>query len=525
MKYLKVLFITLIGIFFSHCSNNIDEILITEVESGWQKCLINDNFLANEKLSENEILFVAKKFASNNLFSTLNKNIRSAPNLDIDNFFPLLSEEGQTLAYVVNFKGGGYNIVSATQKYAPIIGFSEKGSIQKDYEDRNPSFAFWLNFLKEDILYQINKKNDSDSIAIKNRLQWRAYESAALTNSSSLVSTDKDHRYWYNQERYKTMEGQTTGYRMSEDLQKFREIMRSDYENGPKLSTSEMEHLIKTNTAMESEYSRAGLWQPSAYFWTEYYNEQKIYDKKNLIETRWQQGYPYNILNPLKNEIVDNLEKDKHQPIGCVTIAVSQILNFHKHPQILERLQAMSIKTLNVNWSKTNIASLNDTTLLDIPQLLRFVNQGVFTKNGDNGSSSNITNAKDFFDINEYLTYQYDGARVDKMIEEVKAGRPVYVRGINSNNIGHAFICDGYKAVQQQLYIELIATNSPYVQNYSSNPYYKFKTARGSKITTDEYLGFNWGWGSSAWVIKPSNQPIDFSTFNNDIKLLTIQKR
>ena len=103
----------------------------------------------------------------------------------IDNVLPLLSDDNQTLAYAVNFKGGGYNIVSATQKYSPIIGFSEKGSIQQDYREENPGLAFWLDFLKGDIVYQINKNDDSDSIAIMNRMLWREYEAVALSEKNN----------------------------------------------------------------------------------------------------------------------------------------------------------------------------------------------------------------------------------------------------------------------------------------------------------------------------------------------------
>lgn len=524
MKLFKLLFITLSGIFLSYCSDNIDDQFINVPQDSRSNYVIEDDFLTNEKLSENEARFVAETFTSGNLFSTSGRITRSTHNVEVDNILPLLSEKDETLAYAVNFKGGGYNIVSANQKYSPIIGFSEKGSIQQDYRDKNPAFAFWMDFLKEDILCQINKKDSSDSIAIRNRMLWREYEAAAITDRSSAnVTTTKNHWYWYNKIRLAAMDGPFTSPNalMSEDLQRFCDIVQTDYENRNNLSSGEVNHLTTANTALKSEYSRAGLSQPPANFWTEYNKGYNEYNIENMVQTVWHQDSPYNILNPIKTS-----DEGKHQPAGCVTIAVAQMLNFHKHPQTLRRISDMiNIETLDVDWTKTNIYSLNDPTLLDIPRLIRFVNQGVFTNNGDNSSSSNIDKAKNFFDLNQYSTHQYNGRYIDKVIEEVKAGRPTYMRGVDNGGEGHAFICDGYRAVKRQLSIELTTTNSTYVGDFASSPYYIYRTSVGSRMVTQEYLGFNWGWGYSNWVIIPSNNPIDFSSFNNDIKILTIQKK
>lgn len=523
MKNLRLLLLVLSGMLLTYCNDNIDEQLINVAQNSEQNYVIEDNFLKNEKLSENEVKFIAETFTSSNLLSTFGVYTRTANKVIIDNVLPLLSDDNQTLAYAVNFKGGGYNIVSATQKYSPIIGFSEKGSIQQDYREENPGLAFWLDFLKGDIVYQINKNDDSDSIAIMNRMLWREYEAVALLEKNTSVTTSiKDHWYWYNKKRLEAMDGSFTSSLklMSEDLPRFREIVQTDYDNHNNLSTGEMNHLISTNTALKSEYSRAGLSQPTAYFWTEYYKGSNDYDIGNLIKTKWHQDYPYNILNPLKTN-----SDTEHQPAGCVTLAVAQVLNFYKHPQTLYRKNGIFLSSLDVDWNKTDITSLSDPNLLDIPTLIRFVNQGVFTENGDNGSSSNIDDAQSFFNRNQYTTHRYDGRDISRMISEIKAGRPVYVRGSNNSGEGHAFICDGYRAIKRHLYIELSTTNDTYVKDYVTNPYFIYKTSEGSRITSQEYLGFNWGWGYSSWVIIPSNSPIDFNGFNNIIKLLTIEKQ
>lgn len=535
MKYFKLLLIILSGLFFSYCSDNIDEGVISESKNAENQFVIQDDFLTNENLTEDEIRFVAQTFTANNPLTESNAATRVKRSTDIKNIFPILSDGQQILAYAVNFKGGGYNIISANQKYAPIIGFAEEGSIEPDYRKKNPSFAFWLDFLEQDIICQKNKTDETDSVAINNRMLWQEYKAVAISsrNRKSLVATratTQDHRYWYNKERDWMMSGEasfTSSFNfMSEDLQRYNDMVRKDYGNQNYLSDGEKDALRRNNVAMKANYERAGLWAPSAYYWSEYFKGYNEYNTGELVKTKWHQGYPYNIQNPLKEGAVTPDNPDKYQPAGCVTIAVSQILNYHKYPQTLRRMEGgLSVKTLNVDWNKTNIISLSNPNLTDIPQLIRFVNQGVFTINGDNSSSSNITNAKNFFELNQYTVNQYDGRFYDKMITEVKAGRPVYVRGDNGKE-GHAFICNGYKNLEKRVTIELTSTNSLTVKDYSTNPYFIYKSSQGNRTATGEYFSFNWGWGgSSAWIIIPTNTPLDLQGFNNDIKILTIHKR
>lgn len=136
MKHIKLLLIALSSLLLVYCNDYIDEQLINEGQDSEQNYIIDNNFLTNEKLSENEVKFIAKTFTSSNLFPTSRTNTRTVNEREIDNILPILSNNNQTLAYAVNFKGGGYNIISANQKYSPIIGFSEEGSIQQDFREK-----------------------------------------------------------------------------------------------------------------------------------------------------------------------------------------------------------------------------------------------------------------------------------------------------------------------------------------------------------------------------------------------------
>lgn len=527
MKNLKLLLIVSLGFILS-CCNDINELLTEKTGAEEVIPTIPNEFLTNEILSENEAEFIAKTFTLSNILST--STTRTTRDLEIENVFPLLIENNQILAYAVNFKNGGYNIVSATQKYSPVIAFSEEGNIQPNYKDENPSLAFWLDFMKEDMLYQINKDNDSDSISINNRKLWKTYEAAALTNENISRTTTKDHRYWYSEERNKAYNMSFTdpASLMSEDLQRLSSIILTDYGNRNYLTNGEITDLKTANSALKSTYSRAGLNQSPAFFWNEYNKGYNKYNIEALVKTRWHQEWPYNLLNPLKNNAASSSNPNVlHQPLGCVAIAISQILNYYRYPQTLSRKDELVLKTLTMDWNKTNIVSLADSTLLDIPTLIRFINKGVFTKNGDNSSGSNVTRAKDFLELNGYSVRKYEGHNIGLLIAEIKANRPAYVEGFDAKKQGHAFICNGYKAVEKRVTLELTRTSSMQIKDFSSNPYYMWRKWEGDRIITEEYLSFNWGGGglNGVWIIRPANSAMDFHGFNNEVEILAINKR
>lgn len=528
MKTLKLLLIIFIGFILSYCTKDEGCLSIESIKTEEITHKLPDDFLTHERLSEDEVMFIARIFTMDNILSS--PSTRAIQNPEIESIFPLFIEKGQILAYAVNLKGGGYNIVSANQKYAPIIAFSEEGNIQPNYKDTNPSLAFWLDFMKEDMLYQIDKNDDSDSITINNSKLWSTYAAAALTQRNTLRTTTRDHRYWYTEERNKTYNMSFTdpASLMSEDLQRLSNIILTNYGNRQYLTNGEMTDLKNANTALKSTYSRAGLSQPPAYFWNEFQQGLNKYDRGALIKTRWHQEWPYNILNPLKNDAENSSNPSVlHQPIGCVATALSQILNYYQYPPTLVCKNGIKLETLTVDWKKTNVVSLSDTTKLEIPILMRFVNKGVLTENGDNGSSSTVTKATEFLELNNYSVKRYEGHNIGLLISEIKASRPVYVQGINAEKQGHSFICNGYKATEKKVVLELSKTSSMQIKDFSSNPYYIWRKWEGDRTITEEYLSFNWGGGGAngLWIIRPSNSTMDFHGYNNNIKILTINKK
>ena len=129
MKKLFLCITVLAGILFNSCTNTLDEVLVPDNTTNLsQESLAQSGFLTNETLSEDEIMFIGQMCA-NEQFPTS----RSSYSLEIADIHPFMTDGGRILAYAVNYKGGGYSIISANQKYYPVIAYSESGRIDTDY--------------------------------------------------------------------------------------------------------------------------------------------------------------------------------------------------------------------------------------------------------------------------------------------------------------------------------------------------------------------------------------------------------
>ena len=524
MKDLKVLLIGLSGILFTCCTNNLEEDLtqsVLPVTMQEQLQTYPDDFLTHENLSEDEIAFVAKVFAKDNLMPDADS--RAVTDKEVEEIFPFLIDGGRILAYAVNYQGGGYSIISATQKYTPIIAYGEEGKISPDWANEESGFTFWMGLMKEDMVCQLNKKDNADSTVININMLWSDYTAKAATitqYAANATLPEKSHSYWYSQERTKMMMASFTdpSHMMSEDLEEYRRAL-VNYKGGV-ISDSEMRNFQMQNTQIKLNYEKYGLPRSNvaSYFWNEYKKGYNIIDKGPLVQTRWHQDEPYNKFNPKRTD-----GKEGYQLLGCVTIAVAQILNYYKYPETLKRAPGF---LYDVDWSKTTDLSLPfNSPNEDIPRLLRFVNQGVFTDNGNTQSGSNIDKAKDFFDLNGYNTQKLDGLYLNRIEEEIKANRPVYVRGVDNDKNGHAFICCGYRETSLKMYIELKTTSSLDVKTYTTNPYWVSRAAEGSELMKEKEYCFNWGGGAyPTWVKKPLNAEINLNGYNNEVKILIIHK-
>ncbi|QTE23117.1 C10 family peptidase [Polaribacter cellanae] len=214
-----------------------------------------------------------------------------------------------------------------------------------------------------------------------------------------------------------------------------------------------------------------------------YYNKETVLntwaetiEKGPLLSTYWHQSLPY-------SKTIEKFE-GKDTKVGCVAIAVGQIMNYNRKNNLK-----------NYNWDKINV-NAEDGKLKtdDLPNFLRDVAEGVRMTYGTTESSSDFGKALSYFGKAGYSQrwYNYDYNIFKKFIDNNK---PIYISASNKRKgvyfiirwgwsyTGHAWVGDGYKIIKQME---------------------KVKVDRGNKggisyvnrvFSTSQYIHMNWGWG------------------------------
>lgn len=246
-----------------------------------------------------------------------------------------------------------------------------------------------------------------------------------------------------------------------------------------------------------------------------------------LLETTWNQNYPYNSLCP----VVNNGSSDSRYRayVGCVATAMAQILRYWKYPVKGNGSHSYSLTdaaagldtVFNVNFAdaiynydKMPASITSDSSAESIYEISKLgLHCGISVDMGYSGEGSGAQSAKvkdafvNYFKYNadsiNYLSRESfefrndnrttnpnyrDSAWVNIIINEIMNNRPVYYGGFSpygGQDAGHAFVCDGYR-------------------------------------DDSGFLHFNWGWGGSGdtWCnvytaqLKPSRSPQAGVTYN-----------
>lgn len=187
------------------------------------------------------------------------------------------------------------------------------------------------------------------------------------------------------------------------------------------------------------------------------------YQKKPAIAplcvTKWGYSDPYNRYTPIIDE--------QRTPPGCVAIAMAQIMNFYRYPEVghssISYRLTTTNETLSYNFDENPIDWDNINPIMSYPvleaakdavaRLLYMCGMSVRMKYSLTGSSSSLTKAQSaFIDI---FDYSYETRILDRawytneewediVYNELYNNRPVFYTGVSQQSGGHAFICDGY---------------------------------------------------------------------------------
>ena len=180
-------------------------------------------------------------------------------------------------------------------------------------------------------------------------------------------------------------------------------------------------------------------------------------DVPPFITSRWNQGYPYNEMCP-----VDPGGSGVHAVVGCVPVAMGQIMYYYRWPETgvgsysymdsTYGIQHVDFDSTIYKWNNMKASILTDNH--GIAELLYHL--GVSCDLVYGPDASGMYNHKAAYSLRTYFKYspqtQYifrDSTSLDwdsLIIAHLNRRMPLYYAGWSDPNImGHAFVCDGYQ--------------------------------------------------------------------------------
>ena len=162
-----------------------------------------------------------------------------------------------------------------------------------------------------------------------------------------------------------------------------------------------------------------------------------------LKELRWGQNAPYNSETPLDSE-------GKHSPVGCVPIAVSQILKYHQaavYKDVSGKIYTFTFDTWQPKWEEMRpYYAPQDSTAEETALTMMMVGLGLNARFGSDATSANLNKVKPFlcnnFGFHPSMQALYeapDSTIIPLVYRNIDQGMPCIVSWG-----GHAFIADGY---------------------------------------------------------------------------------
>jgi hypothetical protein len=216
-----------------------------------------------------------------------------------------------------------------------------------------------------------------------------------------------------------------------------------------------------------------------------------------LLQTTWDQNWPYNSLCP-----TDNQGPGNHVYAGCGATTMGQIMKFWAHPT--QGIGSHSythatygIQSANFGATTYNYASMPNslwfTANTQISTLLYHCGVALNMDYSPDGSGAQVSAVRPAF-IN-YFNFEstaqtvyknsYTATNWDNVLKnELEAGRPIFYFGTDTSNGGHAWVCDGYQGTN---YFHMnwgwSGANNGYFYCTNLNPSgYAFNTNQGAVI-------------------------------------------
>ena len=346
--------------------------------------------------------------------------------------------ESELGVYVVNYEGGGWVLVSSTKKHYPILAYSNKGCF--DTDTLNGVSLYVDSYKKE-----INRKHKLPTSEVKEEIEaWKVYEGrdfpeTYLTRNNDELSSliGQSVLTWQHEgyDVYSITEDVIDGLPI-EVLEEFRAIARSAEDYGDEYHNTSF--ILKWTESHPSNYNNYQL------------------------TTEWGQGGEYNDHVP-----EDNL-------LGCVTVAIGQIMWYHKHHSLLRDMVYPTFSQMDT-----------------ISYMLADIRANVVTDSLSYEGGSNIYRAKTYFEEEGYDLQLEENHTYANISSALGNYGPVFMRGgLASDPLsGHAWVCDGFTYYTSYRMYKLmtisIFNGLNYVESASYGPV--------QSVNVD-YYHMNWGY-------------------------------
>lgn len=354
---------------------------------------------------------------------------------EIDDIVPIYGDEGDVLMYAVNFRAGGYTIVSATKDYYPVLAEVETGRFSDDIYKTGASVL--MQEYREGMKYAKTLPRDS---ILSLRALWMKYEEphtgqwvATKSNDPLFDLVNSSIEEWIRNGISFTFLSEGPPKYLPENVYQNYVNYAAAFSN-PDYDYLENCVIIEERTDSNSE-------------------------KKELMTTKWGQEYPYNYSIP------------NGDPAGCCAIALAQIMAYHQFP---------------IHWDWNAIYALQNPIL---GSFIYEVASGINTNFDSEGSGSNINNVRTYLEEAGYNVQKVAHSASSTKVS-LNNNQPVYMRGgIKGGDSGHAWVCDGYRYSSSQVKHTLLVLS--YTEPLKYEPCMETYTYYGPVYN---FFHMNWGW-------------------------------
>ena len=327
-------------------------------------------------------------------------NGRSVQNLSI-----IQNNRNEPAMFVINYADNeGFILVSASRAFYPVLAHSCTGSFVIS-DDMPGGLLIWMEQIKAEMEYQ--KRNVTESTLSKFNALWRQFEDREEENAAALAASKNamtansniclwtEMSFWINQ-----------GYT----------VMSLGQFGCPEfISWAQAVHFPAFDYMT---YSFVAIKEYSS-----------VFQRGPFLTTQWWQGVPFNLQLQLIN--------GTNPPLGSSTIAMGQIMAYHRWPA-------------HFNWNSILIPGGHS---VDTQLFLRNIALAIGTNFSFPTPEVSINVVSSTF----RNTYGYSSTisvvnhNRSSVVTQLSLSQPVYMRGemfdIHTQRmIGHAWVCDGYRA-------------------------------------------------------------------------------